>query len=358
MSKTMVSILVTLSLVLVAGMGNAQQSSNSVSAPVLTFVLDNEWALRPLNGVAGSASVGARLDLGFAVVEAAIPPDHDYILTTTSESNWPTLVKVRGDTVTIQSLDAFFNQRNTAQAQCYAADSDSTWGEKCPEEPGPIDEFSKIDRIALSPGGSAAAFLSQSKGRIYSIANLSQSPILLGTFEISGTGWPSAFAISDDGRTLALGISDGVTGSLFLVNLNQAPRLIAAMRHPSAISFLRNSNTAIIADDVDNTIYNLSSGYLFTVATSADGISGPVGLAVSNDNQQIFVGNSAPGSVTTIGPYGNVAAPLHCNCTLTGLHPTNTDSVFRLTDFSGAPVLLFDGGSQVPRIIFVPVGAQ
>jgi DNA-binding beta-propeller fold protein YncE len=268
--------------------------------------------------------VGAALDLGFDVLQAAIPPDHDYILATTSENNRPVLLQVRGDSITPRSMN----------------------------------ELSKIDRIALSPTGSVAAFFSESERRIYAFGNLSQSPILLGKFETGELSSVSVLGISDDGRTVVLGASDGVTGSLFLINMNQVPRLIASMRHPSAVRFLHNSDDAIIADDLDNKVFVLSGGQVFAVATAEDGISAPVGIAVSNDNKKAFVGNSKPGSVTTIELFGRVSEPVPCNCTLTGLHATDTDSVFRLTDFSGTPILLFDGNSPVPRMMFVPVGSQ
>lgn len=361
MLKTMFRVSLTLSFAFVAGMGNAQQTLKPVTTqPVLTFLQDNSGGLRPLTGIAGSASVGAPLDLGFGIEQAAIPPDHDYVLATTNQSNWPLWLQVRGDTVTVRSIDPFSNHPDSGQTECGPDEADRPWGQRtsgCQTQTSQEDQAPRIDRIALSSTGSAAAFFNESQGRIYTVGNLSQSPTLLGEFGVGAPGSVSAFGVSDDGRTLAVGVSDGSTGSLFFLNPNQAPRLIASMRHPSAIQFLHNSDNAVIADDVDNKIFGLVDGQFFALATSKDGISGPIAVAVSNDNQRAFVGSS-DGAVTTLGPYGAVSKPMYCNCALTGLHSTNTDSVFRLTDFSGGTVSLFDGGSRLSRIILVPVSSH
>jgi hypothetical protein len=343
------------------GPGQSTNGGASVRLPVLSFVVDNNLGLRPMIGIPGSASIGSALDLGFEVVRAAAPPGHDYILAMTNEGSWPRLLQVRGGTITIRSTDSFDHQH--PQSSTCEWPADAPWPKRrrpsqCLVEPFLTDGATNIDRIALSPTGSAAAFFSESQQRIYAFTNLSESPTLLGKFEVGGLGPISAMAISDDGQNVALGVSEGDTGALVLVSLNLPPRLIASMRHPSAIAFLRRSDDAIIADDVENRIYMLSGRAVFTVATAENGISGPIGIAVSNDNQRIFVGNSQSGSVTTIGPNGVVREPRYCNCTLTGLHPTNTDSVFRLTDSSGGPVLLLDANGAAPRMIFAPLSPQ
>jgi DNA-binding beta-propeller fold protein YncE len=182
--------------------------------------------------------------------------------------------------------------------------------------------------------------------------------MFLGTFEVGAMGTVSAFGISDDGQTLVFGISDGASGSVYVIDSRQDPRLIASMHHPSAIQFLRNSANALIADDIDNSIYAFFGAQIYPIAGPADGIATPVGIAISNDNQKVFVGNAGTGSVTTIGLNGTGTQSAPCNCTLAELQPTSVDSVFELTGFSGGSISLFDGNSATPRMILVPVGAQ
>jgi hypothetical protein len=218
----------------------------------------------------------------------------------------------------------------------------------------------KIDRIALSPTGSAAAFLSESQGRMYVLTNLSGSPALTGEFEVGHLGTLTAFGISDDARTVAIGASDGSTGSLFLVTVNRTgtPRLVGSTPRPSAIHFLRASGNAVVADDVENKVYALFSELVFPIAVAEQGVSGPVGLAVSRDNQRVFVGNAASGSVTTVTLNSGATETKSCDCTLTGLHETSADSVFRLTDPTNGPVLLFDASAATPRMALVPLDSR
>ena len=121
---------------------------------------------------------------------------------------------------------------------------------------------------------------------------------------------------------------------------------------------MRNSTDAMIADDVENRIYAFSNGHVFAIAGPEDGIASPNGIAISNDKQKVFVGNSASGSITTIGLNGTGTQTTACNCTLSSLQPMSADSVFQLTDFSGSSLLLFDANSAAPRMLFVPAGAQ
>ena len=326
MIKTLNRIFLVLCLACLTRTGKAQ--TGAVTSPVLTYIVDSAHHLRPLIGVVGAASVSNPVDIGFDVMQATVPPAHDYLLATWSGSNWPILFQVHGGAMTPQ-IGAFGNNQ------------------------------SHIDRVALSPSGFAAAFLSESQHRIYIFKNLAQNAFSGGSINISGLGPVSAFCISDDGNTVVIGVSDGQTGSLWLANVaTLRPVLITSMSHPSAISFVRYTTTALITDDMTNTVYMLVDGQIFPIASAQDGISMPNGIAVSNDNVRIFVSNRQTGSVVTIMIDGTITPPVYCNCTISGLYPTNTDSVFRLTDFSGSSVLLFDANRATPRITFVPVSGS
>ena len=359
MSRNLFRISLVLCFAFAAIRSHAQQTPGpSVSLPVLGFVLDPAGALRPLVGVTGSASIGAPVNLGFGIAQAVTPPNRDYVLAMTADANWPLLLQTSGNTITAVGTDLFFGPE-AQTADCYQpALVDDGPRAKCRRSASGTNGTSHIDAIALSPTGSSAGFYSASTGRIYAVGNLPQSPALSGTFDVASFGTISAFGISDDAQTMVFGVSSGDTGSLFLIASGQPPRLIGPIHHASAIQFLRNSNGAVIADDLDNTIYTLSGGQIYAIAGPGDGISTPVGIAVSNDNQKVFVGNSGSASVTTIGLNGTGTQSVSCDCTLTGLRPTSADSVFQLTDFSGGPILLFDGNSTTPRTIFVPVRAQ
>jgi hypothetical protein len=333
----------------------------SVGPPLLGFVVDDARGLRPLVGIPGSASIGNTVPLGFEISHAAVSPRHDYILALTPESNWPRLLQVRDGLISIHAMVAPDDPQTPRREDCdVPADMphDRRRPHECRYAPVVADTAAAVDRIALSPAGTAAAFYSETARRIYVFGNMAQSPAFAGAIDVAELGSVSAFGISDDGGTVALGVSDGQNGSLFVLSPRRPAQWVSSMRHPVAIGFLHGSDSAFIADDVDNKIVVLSNGHVMPVATETEGISGPIALAVSKDNQRVFAANSGSGSVTTIGPAGFVSEPRYCNCALKGLYPTNNDSVFRLTDFAGGPVLLLDGNSSPSRLIFVPMSGS
>src|SRR5438105_11069291 len=291
MLKTIIRISFGLSLLVAATQSNAQQASQrpfrivngsenqnntrrnaAVNLPVLGFTLDQAGALRPLIGIAGAASVGAPLDLGFPVVSAAVPPDHDYILATTTTGSWPMLLQVRDNTITVRSSDSFnppATRSASRSSDCRPGSVENRRQFDCLDDSDTSEtstQATSIDRIALSPTGSVAAFLSASAGRIFAYGNLSQSPALMGTFYIGAMGALTALGVSDDATTAIFAVSYGDTGSVFIVSPRQAPRLIASIHHASAIQFMRNSSDAMIADDVENRIYAFSNGQVFAIA--------------------------------------------------------------------------------------------
>jgi hypothetical protein len=97
---------------------------------------------------------------------------------------------------------------------------------------------------------------------------------------------------------------------------------------------------------------------VYSIASEQDGISAPIAVALSNDDQRVFVANSGTASISTIGVAGGSLGTLACHCSLSGLYPTNADSIFRLYNFSGSPIVLFDANSTEPRMVFAPVGSR
>jgi hypothetical protein len=220
-------------------------------------------------------------------------------------------------------------------------------------------DIAPIDRVVLSPSGFSAALLSESASKIYAFTNLNQSPKLTGIFDMTALGQPTTFAINDVGDAVILGTSDGNGGGLYLLKRGQPAAFVALSRHPSAAMFLHKSDYSIVADDVANEVYTVYGGQIVGTIGVESGIAGPVAVASSNDNRRVFIGNAQTGSIVTMGYDGSIAQPVYCKCSLTGLSPTTTDSVFRLTNFSdSAPILLFDGSAATPRIVFAPLGTS
>lgn len=359
MIKRRYRIYLTICLVCIASSVSAwgQTISGTVTQPVLTYIVDNANQLRPVIGITGAASVGPAISLGFGITQAAAPPANNYLVVMPQGSNSPILLQAQGGNLMPQPNAFPITVHTSSDCDTDISQLNRQTKQNCSTS-ATADPSSVIDHVALSPTGSAAALASSAQGRVYIFTNLSASATAAGQIAINGLGLITSMAVSDDGSTVAIGTSNGQTGSLFLANPGTPPRLAASLQHPVSIAFLHNSADAIVADDVQNTIYYLSGGQAYGIASAAEGVAAPVGVAASNDNQRVFVANSQSGSVMTIALSGSAPAAVYCTCTLTGLYPTSTDSVFRLTDFTGSPILLFDANRVAPRITFVPVSGS
>jgi DNA-binding beta-propeller fold protein YncE len=309
-----------------------------VNLPVLTYLLDSPHTLRPIIGVPGAASIASPIDAGVEISEILVPPSRDYILAITKTSAWPLLLRVQGDRLAPESIGALLDVPH------------KNWIDR-----EPLDDSVTIDRATISPGGSAAAFFDGSERIVYSFSNLPQAPALVGRYQVEGAEQLTALAISDDAKTLAFAVSDSDGSTVFLASQPRESRLIGRLQHATAITFFHKSDSAVVGDDADNKVYSLTNGQLIEMASQDQGISRPSAIAMSNDNQHIYVANKDAGTISVIEASRNVSSALRCNCVLSGLYPTSTDAVFRLTDFSGGPISLLDAGSGTARIVFVPL---
>ena len=305
-----------------------------IARPVLTMVLDDAGGIRPLIGIPGAASVGAKVDLGFPVEQIASSPDAAYLLATASAYREAVLMRQSADGLVVGPVTL----------PC-------AWHEYIVRRCTPVAE---IDRIALSPTGSAAALFSESTGRVYVLPDPAHNASNVVEVDITGYGSVTNIAIADGGQTLAFAADGGV----FYAGPNQAPTLRAALSQPGAIQFLRHTTDVVVADDQNLSINLINSEGVFQLLSLADaGMSRAVGIASSHDNSIVFVAD-AKGLVSTIASDGSVIPPVNCKCAVTGLHATRLNSVFRLTNFTGAPIVMFDARTSTPRTVFAPVSSR
>jgi hypothetical protein len=88
-----------------------------------------------------------------------------------------------------------------------------------------------------------------------------------------------------------------------------------------------------------------------------DGIAEPLSVEFSLDGLRAFVANSA-GNLVQLDLAGAPPQALSCQCRITGLHRLAGNSVFRLTDPSDGPLIVFDGDTPQARILFVPAASE
>ena len=152
-----------------------------IQAPTLGYVPDTELAaVRPILGIPGAATLGEALDLGVAIDAVAVSPRQDYILALSNHH--PVLVLPDGS----GSLSLVRESAST------------------------------VDRIVLSPSGSAAALMDSDGRTIQVIAGLPQAPYLARTAAApTAYGSPTVVAVSDDASLLLAAFSD--SGAVFLL---------------------------------------------------------------------------------------------------------------------------------------------
>jgi len=301
---------------------NSGQNTTSVQTPVLGFLFDSlAHRIRPLQGVPGAALLSAPLDAGVEIAAAVLSPRQDYTLILSGDERAVELLRFRPNGLLRQAIDGV-----TAAP----------------------------DGMYLSPSGSAAGLYYQTSGTVQIITGLPDAPVLAREVGVAASGLNvSAIALSDDGQVLIAAVDDnpailvsGADGSLTSVALGNRVQALAFRPHTQDAAAAAG-NTLVLLPNITQ------SPQPVPVAGTQDGIAGPTAVAFSNDGQRLFAANAGNGTVTVSDlALGNTAA-MDCGCHPTGLYRLTGEAVFRLTEMPD-PLLLFDGTTNPPRILFVP----
>jgi streptogramin lyase len=121
------------------------------------------------------------------------------------------------------------------------------------------------------------------------------------------------------------------------------------------MSFRPNSQDVVSATG-DGAIYlarNAGAGNDYRQVYSLSGQSNPVAVAVSPDGAAAYVASSS-GVVTLVNLTDATAIQVDCQCRPTTFLALSTASMFRISDISRTPIMLFDSSSAAPRTWFVP----
>ncbi len=88
------------------------------------------------------------------------------------------------------------------------------------------------------------------------------------------------------------------------------------------------------------------------LAGPREGVSHPVGVAASADNQ-IYVANAGSGTIMALDANGALLRTHECTCVPSGLHRL-MGSLFRLTDGVDRTLYLLDASPAEAHVLFVP----
>ncbi len=294
--------------------------SSSISGPSLGLVFDSaEFALRPILGIPGAATLGDPLALEFKLSRAAVSPAKGYALAVREDDSGVVLIRAGGEASALPSAET------------------------------------SPDAIAFNRAGTIAALYFSASSRVQIFEGLPDSPKLLRDADVSElSGSLASLAVSADGSSLLAAV-DAVA---YLIPAAGSARRLGSFRNISALRCVEDSADVLIADAEANSIYLVQSatGEMTLLASERDGIAGPADLAV--DGRRILVANKASGAITILDRDGAPPSSVQCACNPNTLSRMAGSSVFRLTDASGAPIWMIDAGKTDTPVLAIPMGAR
>jgi hypothetical protein len=163
-------------------------------------------------------------------------------------------------------------------------------------------------------------------------------------------------AVADDGQAVLVAIADQV----LLIPTDGIPRPLSVDGPVFAMAFRPRTHDALVADTRNSLSLVLRAtedAEIQFLAGPGDGILDPRAVAFSLEGSRAFVANSG-GNLIQFDLSGGPPQSLSCQCRIAGLHRLIGNSVFRLTDSSDGPMLIFDGDAPQPRIVFVPAATE
>ncbi len=306
---------------------NTDSPSSRVTGPTLGFLFDaHSGSLFRIPGIAGAASLGNRLDVGFRIAQAVVGPQQDFAIAIRAGDRQALLLRFLAGAAGVSSL-------------------------------GPAT--AGVDRLALSPSGRNAVFYDANQTKLTVVTGLPLAPSISRRVDISGgTGELTALAIGDDPDNVLVASADADAGSVFALRAEGSLAPVYTGGRVSAIRFLDGGQDAALADASLGRVY-LARGLasqvtLELLAGEQDGITSPVAIEASRESRMIFVANRDSGVIVSIDPNSRAVTQFSCQCTPMLLNRLTGDSVFQLTDPSEQPVKIFDGGARGPRVLAIP----
>jgi hypothetical protein len=308
------------------------QPSGAFGGYTLGFVYDSRVSgLRPLSGIPGAAVLGAPLDIGEPVRQAYVAPRQNYAIALTDTR-----------AVSVQFI-------STAEPPVVT--------------PLGFDPVT-ANVVALSADGSAGAFYSRDEALIRVVTGLPGAPVIARSVPVGAvSGKIGLLSISNDAAVLAVAVDtssdDARSGSVILLDENGNGQVLASSTHISALQFLGDAHDLLVADDSDNTlsvIQGLPQTTASTlVADGSAGLAGPIGLNTYLDGN-LVIANGGASNVLVLDPGGAQIGSYPCPVAPSRLTRLNGKAVFLLNGISNDdPLWLFDGDSETPRVMFIPV---
>jgi hypothetical protein len=291
-----------------------------VSGPVAGFVFDRpSQSIRPIFGVPGSSYLGPSVVDGFDI--ASVSPLGVSALATQSGKLF------------------FIRNLNSGQPDSMPLDG----------------AMSGATMFAWGSDGLNAAIYSADSNQAQVLRNLDGTPTIEDPIDLSLLNGPVT-ALAFDGKRLLIG-----AGGVYLADGQSAPKLLAQVANPVALSLDSAKGDLYIADQANNQIW-MVRGYAGDVtpmlfADERSGVSSPVGTRVSADGLRLLIANSGSKGIdavdlstrATVGHIDLDFAPARMEALGSGS--------LSLLNFGTAdsPLYVLDSGGDL-AVYFVPAG--
>ena len=247
-------------LLLIGVASAALLTASGIDGPISGFILDGAVrAIRPVNGMPGSAVQGAALPLPFSVGIAAISLRLDFALVTDAG----------GDGTPVLALGL------RSGAPQIAA----------------IDRAISAERIVLSESGDIAALYSNGSARLQFLTGLPGQPQAADPIDISSlNGGVVALALDVQGRNALVAAGDG---GIYWLAGRAALNRIASVPGAGSAAFLANGSDVAVGSKTTGDVLLLhdagGSLSISTLAGARDGISSAVAVRAINGSEVAVV---------------------------------------------------------------------
>jgi hypothetical protein len=207
-------------------------------------------------------------------------------------------------------------------------------------------------RVALSPGGEAAALFRAEDNELQVAAGLPGAASISRRAYPIGAPAPAALALSDDGEAVL-----AAYGETLVLMGKEGATALSVPGAVAALSFHAGTHDALAAT-AGGEIWLITAAdrgaHYRHIAGPRDEVSAPLAVEFSRDGARAFIAGA--GGVTAVDLATGAATAIACRCAPRGLLRLDGDSLFLLT--AGNPTIVMDGSGAQPRTWLVPPSAM
>ncbi len=215
-------------------------------------------------------------------------------------------------------------------------------------------------REAGSESGTAAVFYDSDNNALTVVTGIGSSSMAANAVDLSALpGALSRFAAGDDGSLLVSASVAAGGEALYWLGQDGSVRQLASLQATASILFWNHGASALVVDRAANQIWRLrdpgGNAVITLLASGGDGVSGPMGAALSADSKQLWIANAGAHTVLGINLVTRAAISLNCAFDLTTLVAMADGTTFRLNELDSGPLWILDTtpGADA-RVVFVP----